>query len=235
MPACIWPQEYEIGFVGDHLGPLLEKTQTPTKIWVLDHNYNLWGRVICTLDNPEVAKYADGVAWHGYVGNPEMMNKVREAHPDAKMHWTEGGPDYTAPDYATDWAHWSETFTGVLRNWCRSITAWNLALDENGKPNIGPFSCGGTVTIDSGTKKVIRSGQYYAFAHYSRAIRRGAHRFDSSGQLADLSHVAAENPDGQKVVVLTNRGEARNVELRLGKQTAQVPLSANSIATLAWS
>jgi len=31
------------------------------------------------------------------------MSKVQDAHPDAAMHWTEGGPDYTAPDYLTDW------------------------------------------------------------------------------------------------------------------------------------
>ncbi len=26
MPACLWPQEYEIGFVKNHLGPLLQQT-----------------------------------------------------------------------------------------------------------------------------------------------------------------------------------------------------------------
>src|SRR5579864_3176807 len=37
MPACLWPQEYEIAFVKNHLGPLLEKSNVSTKIWVLDH------------------------------------------------------------------------------------------------------------------------------------------------------------------------------------------------------
>ena len=55
-------------------------------------------------------------------------------HPDADMHWTEGGPDYASPDYATDWAKWEHTFTGALRNWRRSITGWNLALDEHRRP-----------------------------------------------------------------------------------------------------
>ncbi|MGA7907095.1 MAG: twin-arginine translocation signal domain-containing protein, partial [Candidatus Sulfotelmatobacter sp.] len=51
MPACIWPQEYEIAFVGEHLGPLLKENDVATKIWILDHNYNLWGRAIAELDN----------------------------------------------------------------------------------------------------------------------------------------------------------------------------------------
>ncbi len=51
MPACIWPQEYEIEFV-QHLGPALRENGLTTQIWILDHNYNLWGRAVCTIDNP---------------------------------------------------------------------------------------------------------------------------------------------------------------------------------------
>ena len=53
MPACSWPQEYEMGFVKNHLGPVLQKNGLSTKIWILDHNYNLWGRAICELDDAE--------------------------------------------------------------------------------------------------------------------------------------------------------------------------------------
>ena len=174
MPACIWPQEYEIEFVCDHLGPVLQKQGLSTKIWILDHNYNLWGRAVAELDDPGLRRYCDAIAWHGYVGTPEMMTRAHDAHPEAGMHWTEGGSDYTSPDYLTDWATWGKTFTAVLRNWCQSITAWNLALDEKGRPNIGPFPCGGLVTIDSETREITRSGQYWAFAHFSQTIRRGS-------------------------------------------------------------
>jgi len=102
MPACIWPQEYEIEFV-NHLGPLLKKNGLATKIWILDHNYNLWGRATCELDDPGVREFCQDVAWHGYVGSADMVDKVHEAHPNVAMHWTEGGPDYTSPDYLTDW------------------------------------------------------------------------------------------------------------------------------------
>jgi glucosylceramidase len=93
MPACIWPQEYEIQFVRDHLGPLLEKAGIQTKIWILDHNYNLWGRAICTLEDEKLRDYANAVAWHGYYGTPDMMSKVQDTYPEIEMHWTEGGPD----------------------------------------------------------------------------------------------------------------------------------------------
>ncbi|HUJ33481.1 MAG TPA: glycoside hydrolase family 30 beta sandwich domain-containing protein [Candidatus Acidoferrum sp.] len=234
MPACIWPQEYEIAFVTNHLGPLLESSAVPTKIWILDHNYNLWGRAVDELSDSKLRKYCDAVAWHGYAGTPDMMSKVHDAYPEVDMFWTEGGPDYTAPDYLTDWCKWGTTFTEVLRNWCRSMTAWNLALDERGRPNIGPFSCGGVVTINSQTKEITRSGQFWALAHYSRVIRRGARRFDSQSSAADLQHVAAENPDGRHVLVVTNPGPARTIELRLANLAAQLSLKENSLTTLAW-
>jgi glucosylceramidase len=234
MPACIWPQEYEIEFVRDHLGPLLEKQGMPIKIWLLDHNYNLWGRAMCTLEDDKLRKYANAVAWHGYYGTPDMMSKVHDAYPEAEMHWTEGGPDYTDPGYLTDWCKWAGTFGRALNNWCRSITAWNLALDEQGRPNIGPFPCGGVVTINSQNKEITRSGQYWAFAHYSRVIRRGARRFESRSAAVDLQHVALENPDGQQVLVVTNPGPARTIELRLANMAAVVPLQANSVTTMVW-
>jgi len=206
MPACLWAQEHEIEFVQNFLGPALRKAGSGTKIWVLDHNYNLWGRAIDELSNPAAAEYIDGIAWHGYVGEPSSMTRVHEAFPQKNAYWTEGGPDITAPDYQTDFSKWSETYNGILNNWARSITAWNVALDEKGKPNIGPFPCGGVVTVDNATRKITRSGQYWAFAHYSRAIRRGARRIGCEGVIENVSHAAFANPDGSSAVVLTNLG-----------------------------
>jgi glucosylceramidase len=234
MPACLWGQEYEIEFVRDHLGPLLESSGQPTKIWILDHNYNLWGRVLDSLEDEKLRKYVNAVAWHGYYGTPDMMSKVHDVYPQVEMHWTEGGPDYTNPDYLTDWCKWAGTYSTVLRSWCRSITAWNLALDELGRPNIGPFPCGGVVTINSQSREITRSGQYWAFAHYSRVVRRGARRFDSQSSTADLRHVALENPDGQQVLVLTNTGLAKTIDMRLADMAASVDLKENSVTTLAW-
>jgi len=235
MPACIWPQEYEIEFVRDHLGPLLEKQGLSTKIWILDHNYNLWGRAVAELDNTGLRKYCNAIAWHGYVGTPEMMTRAHEAHPDAEMYWTEGGPDYTSPDYLTDWVKWGQTFTAALRNWCRSVTGWNLALDELGRPNIGPFPCGGLVTIHSQTGEITRSGQYWAFAHLSRVIRRGARRFDSESALTGISHAAFANPDGTQALVVTNPGPAKAATVQMGAMKADIALDKDSVTTWVWS
>jgi glucosylceramidase len=241
MPACLWGQEYEIEFVKSYLGPLLRKAGSPTKIWVLDHNYNLWGRAVDELSDPDAYEFIDGIAWHGYAGDVSAMTRVHDAFPRKNAYWTEGGPDYTAPDYQTDFAQWAETFNGIFQNWARSITAWNIALDEKGKPNIGPFSCGGMITIDSATHKVTRSGQYWAFAHYSKHVRRGAKVIATNGvgtdaaNTAQVSHAGFRNPDGSFVVVLANRGAEKRVQLVLGTNALEVDLPADSVHTLQWA
>ena len=235
MPACVWAQEAEIDFVGDYLGPKLENAKLPIKIWLLDHNYSLWGRAICELEDDDVRKYASGIAWHCYSGMADMISKAHDAYPDAEMHFTEGGGNLDEPHYLDNWAKWSAVLSGALRNWCRSLTVWNLTLDESGKPNIGPYPCAGLVTIHSQTKELTRIGLYWALAHYSRAIKRGARRIDSQTQAANLDHVAVENPGGQKVLVLTNPGPARSVQLEVAGSRAVVPLRENSVSTLTWS
>jgi len=238
MPACLWAQENEISFVEKFLGPALRKAGSPTKIWVLDHNYNLWGRAIGELSVPGAYEYIDGIAWHGYVGEPSAMTRVHEAFPEKNAYWTEGGPDITAPDYLTDFAKWTETFNGILNNWARAITAWNLALDEKGNPNIGPFPCGGVITVDNATRKVTRSGQYWAFAHFSKHVRRGARVFQTNGvggAVNGVSHAGFRNPDGSFVVVLSNRGQEKQVQLLLGSKTLDIELPAESVHTLQWS
>jgi len=235
MPACTWSQECDTEFIVEHLGPLFEKTNTPTKIWILDHNFVYWGRVTSQLDDPDFRRYANSVAWHAYTGDPSMASKVHAAHPDAEMYYTEGSTDYNDPHYQDDWTKWSKTYTDVLNNWCRAGVAWNMATDERGKPNIGPYPCGGILIINPRTQEVIRSGQYWALAHFSRMIRRGARRFESQSQAANLVHVAVENPSGQKTLILTNLGAARTVQVNQGLRSALVPMEENSIASLVWN
>ena len=208
MPATYWPPEIEADFVRDHLGPLLRQKHDPVQIWLLDHNYDLWKRVRWQMLDVELHKYVAGVAWHGYVGTPDMMSRLHDVEPELPFYWTEGGPDYVDPKYSYDWTRWGSVFTDALRNWCRCIITWNLMLDQQGKPNIGPFQCGGMVTLkEDGT--LIYSGQYWALRHFSQHVQRGAVRIASQSEASELKHVAFRNLDGSHVVILTNTGEER--------------------------
>lgn len=233
MPACAWPQDYEADFLTMHLGPLFQRAGVATKIWIIDHNYNLWGRAMGELETPDVRKYTNAIAWHGYVGEPKWIGRVQNAFPDVEMYWTEGGPDYKSPDYAREWVKWGETFATILQNSCRSITVWTLASDENGRPYVGAGASGigGAILINSRTHEISYSGMFWALGHFSKFIRRGAKRIDSQGEVG-VSHCAFENPDGSLVVVVTNSGPKQDFRIQLLDKIAAVRLPADSITTL---
>ena len=231
MPATFWAPEVEADFLRDHLGPLLKKKGDKTQIWLLDHNYDLWKRVRWQLRDPALRPFVDGVAWHGYVGTPDMMSRLHDTEPNLPFYWTEGGPDITDPKYTYDWTRWGTLFTQAIANWCRCLITWNLMLDPRGKPNIGPFSCGGLVTLNADFS-LTYSGQYWALRHFSQHVRRGAVRLASHSDASELQHIAFRNPDGSLVVVLTNTGEERTLQLALSEGTVEVPLARQSMATV---
>lgn len=262
MPAAAWPQEYEVAFVGKHLGPAIEKAGLGTRIWLLDHNYNLWGRVFNTLEDPNVFKYADGVAWHPYVGAAEAMTRIHNAYPTKGAYITEGGFELSAgkgkiefaatPGPMTEGAGTAEArprrddaaaivqsglgATHALRNWARCMIDWNVVLDETGHPNIGPFDLNGTLTVDSKSHQVTRRGpNYWAIKHLNHIAPRGSTVIASEGDASGVAHVAFLNPDGRKGLLLTNAGAARKVHVRNGGRMVEVALPANSLTNLSWT
>ena len=54
------------------------------------------------------------------------------------------------------------------------------------------------------------------------------------GDSAGVDHVAFENPNGQKILVLTNSRRRENRNLKQSNKTAELTLPAESITTLIW-
>ncbi|MGC1462812.1 MAG: glycoside hydrolase family 30 beta sandwich domain-containing protein [Terracidiphilus sp.] len=254
-PSCLLSQEDEILFVQRYLGPLLRKSGNSTRIWILDHNFNLWGRAIAELSDPQLNEYVDGVAWHGYAGDPSGMTQVHNAFPKKNTYFTEiDFAQFPSQDPMNNWADWGEWANCVMRNWAQSLTVWNLALDEKGHPYIGhpdpedhmenwPTVGAAPLTVWNDTHKVERSGEFWMFAHFSRHVRRGAKVFETDGlgdsaaqtSTSKVSHVGFRNPDGSHVVVLANTGQQTGTQVVLGKSAVNLDLPANSVYTLQWS
>lgn len=238
MPACTWTKELEIEFVRDHLGPALwDADFAHVGVWMIDHNYDLEQRAIDTMNDEALRQYSDSIAWHGYGGSADAVSRVRDVHPAVDHHFTEFNTFLGAPHYKTDWTFWGTQIGEAMRNWIKDYVMWNVALDEEGKPNIGPFNCGGVVTIDSKTGEITRSGGYYGLGHYSRYIKRNAWCVESTGNLEKLIHVAFTNPDGTKVLVLSNAGAERTVTIECidnAQGIADIRIDADSVTTLFW-
>ena len=91
------------------------------------------------------------------------------------------------------------------------------------------------MAIHSQTREITRSGQYWCLAHFARAIRRGARRFDSESTLTGISHAAFANPDGTRVLVVTNSGPAQTATVQMGALQADTALDKDSVTTWVWS
>jgi len=91
----------------------------------------------------------------------------------------------------------------------------------------------GLVSFDSKSKQLSYSGNYYAFPHYSKLIQRGARVFASSGTLPDIVHVAAENPDKSRVLVVTNSNSSieGQIQCTLGAFSLKISVPPDSITS----
>ena len=230
MPACIWHPDIEAKFI-IALKKRLEAEGIDVKVWMNDHNFSYWRKVLWQLDTyPEIRKYCDGAAFHYYDGSPEDIDNVCLKYPELEYHFTEGGPRLY-DNYATDWCKWGIVISKALKHGCATFTGWNLMLDEIGGPNIGPFFCGGLVTRNSINGELSYSGQYRAFGHFSKFIKRGAEIFPAAtskkgstlfafpDEEKPAEICAALNPDGKFILTVTNPShEKRQLQYyRFGK------------------
>ncbi len=161
-----------------------------------------------------------------------------------KLHFTEGGPRLFE-HYGDDWCKWTGMMAKTMTNHFSSFTGWNLLLDENGNPNIGPHPCGGLVTRNSRDGSLSYSGQFKSFTHTARFMQKGAkilgfelrepkHCYSKYyGGNSDIVMSVFENPDGTRVYVFVNGDtERKQVQIEENGQLYYVPLLPDSVSTV---
>ena len=217
MPACYWHPDTEAEFAVKMRKALNENGFEDLDIWLMDHNFDLWRRVLYQLSDEEVRRAASGVAWHPYGGHPEAVRWVGNRYPQMGHHWTEGwyipaaarndGDNFvTSYTVTKGYATCARGFLQAINNGIQSITVWNIVLDEDGAPNVGPFNCRGTIEINRGSGQIKRSHEYYALAHFSKFVKRGAKRLVVNPIMMpdNFDAAAFENPDGSVVMIVAN-------------------------------
>ena len=239
-PSMGMSAEEQKNFIKNNLGPLFQRAAVDTKIIIYDHNWDNTQYAISILNDPAANAYVAGSAFHAYGGDVSAMSVVRNAHPDKGLYFTEISGGEWATDFSSN-LQWNmaNIFIGTTKNWSKTALLWNLALDENfGPQNNGCSDCRGVVTINSSTGAVTRNVEYYAIGHFSKFIRNGAHRVQSSTSagIPNVDFVAFKNPDGSVVIVLSNTAaEPRTVTVRESQAQINVSLPAESVATITWT
>jgi glucosylceramidase len=167
------------------------------------------------------------------------MSIVHNAHPDRGLYFTEISGGEWATNFS-DNLQWNMTniFIGTTKNWSKNVLLWNLALDQDhGPKNNGCQDCRGVVTINSNTGSITRNVEYYSIGHFSKFVKPGAFRISSTSfeSSTKLDHVAFLNPDGSKVVVVSNdNATVRSFVIKTGTSQVAYSLPGNSVSTIVW-
>lgn len=173
-----------------------------------------------------------GVSWHGYdAHDPNAQTSVYNAYPGTEVLETEhsGGPDWAVE--ITDLG--SGTAIDALRNWSRTVSFWNIALDANGGPKIGNgCACAAPVTTDGAN--VSYNADYYVLGHFSKFVKPGALRIDSN-VVGTVNNVAFENPDHSVALIADNTGSsAQTFQVSYKGSSFGYTLPAGAMATFTW-
>lgn len=228
-------------FVGEHLGPVIQKSGLGTRILGWDHNWDQWNYPIEVLNDPKARAALSGIAFHCYGGNVAAQSQIKDSFPEKDLYFTECSGGFWANNFG-DNLKWNmeNLLIGATRNWAKTVLLWNLALDEKGGPHLGGCgNCRGVVTIRSDTGAVEKNVEYYVLGHYGKAVRQGAFRIASNtynAPASDLQSVAFKNPDGSKaLIVLNSSASALTFKVKENGSSFYTTLPAGAVATYRWT
>jgi len=238
--SCVWTGEEEGIFAANYLRPTLDKYGFgEAKIMIWDHNKErVMERARTSFSVPGADKAIWGIAHHWYSGDHfDNLRMAHELFPDKPLVATENSGNGSIIG-STNW--WStveryakETIVN-FNNFTSAAVAWNLILDQDGRP-VHNRGTGGSspITVDTAKKDFVIRSTYYTNGHFSKFIKRGAVRIGSSVYNDAVKAAAFCNPDGEIVVVVLNTTERdAKPKIRLNNCTADFSMPAKSLLTL---
>jgi len=204
-------------------------------VQLIGHDDN-WSQSDRAIELLRGASALSGVAFHCYRGDPSSQSAVHDATgKDIYLSECTGGDWGLGFAGDLDWAVRNLVIDG-FRNWARTLTLWNVALDPSHGPHTGGCTdCRGLLTVDPSTGRSSANPEYYALGQVAKFVRPGAVRVSSSDDIAGLRSVAFRNRDGSHVLVVLNDGwSSTTFQIGWSGQYARSALPAGGVATFTW-
>lgn len=222
--TCYYSPEDERELIEKYLIKALdEEGLSDLKIIIWDHNKErVYDRAKKVLESDAVRERVWAVGHHWYTG--DHFDGLRLVHEvlDKPLISTEfcGTIDCDRIEMAERYA---KEITGDFNNFGIGVCDWNLILSQNGGPyhnrNEKTVSIPGVVhddveggclapiLYDNEKKELIVTPVYYYMGHFSKFVKRGAKRLAVSKYDERLFVTAFENPDGERVMIITNTAD----------------------------
>lgn len=224
FPSCCWTATSLAHFIGDYLGPAMEKQGVEVMFGTMERANE--ALVDTILSDPACGKYVKGVGfqWAGKGAVPG----IHERYPKLRLYQTEqecgdGRNDWKSAMYA-----WS-LMQHYLNNGVTAYMYWNISLDEGGISRWG-WAQNSLVVVDPVLKSFRYTPEYYVMKHVSHYVQPGARKLETRGAYTNL--LAFHNPDGSVAVVLANEtSDDRRVTFRVDDRVYMPFVKAHSLNT----
>jgi glucosylceramidase len=226
-PSMYMSSQMQANFIKTALGPVFKKRNINTKIIVYDHNCDHPEYAIDLLNDLETKQYVTGSAFHLYNGDISALSKVKAAHPDKDLYFTEQWTGYKG-DFAGDFMwHVKNVILGAVNNHAKTAIEWNLANDPTYGPHTpgGCTECLGALTISG--QDIIRNQSYYIVMQAARFVPAGSIRLGIEVP-ESIQASAFKRPDGKIVLLIQNEGRKKNISVE--KVNLEIP--AESVLTI---
>ncbi len=241
-PTEAFSSSEEKSFIGSYLGPALQANNLNTKIFGYEHNWNDTTYPESILGDPTAGPYVAGTSWHCYAGSVSAQSTVQAAYSN-KGAWFTECTGSVGSVFAGDLAwNMENLIIGTTRNWARSVSEWNLVLDQNSGPqNGGCANCRGFVTLNDSVSPstLTYNVEYYAYGHAAKFVLPGAYRIQSNSASAGgggIEDVAFQNPDDSiALIVLNDGGSSTTFNVSWDNESFTYTLPGGAVATFTWS
>lgn len=233
----------------DHVVPALEASGVSMELMLGETSARSWAAdwFPPLVEDPALRPAIAAIAFHGY--DFADFDRVAEMHarwPEIPLWQTEICCMPLVPRFSFgDLVFYAEQLIRDVESGVAAWLYWNMILDETGGPwaispphrnpdgNFQPA----LVTIHRTTHEVDYTGPFWGLAHFSRWVRPGAVRIETTPTVADgVRVVSFRGEDGGLIaVVLNTAAEARSPVLVHRGRGARIELPAGSIATVRWT
>ena len=239
----------------DHVGPALQRSGLQTKLMMSEAPERLAAseRFPIVLDDAAARKFVSVVAYHGYdFKNYDKIADLEKKYPDIPFWMDEvcyayeaGYPkDKKLPIYKFDDGDaWGNVIFNDLEAGTSAWLYWNAILDETGGPwavspvhgNPDPNIQHPVVIINKKTHEITYTGLYYYLAHFSKFVRPGAKRVQTTGSVKGVRIMAFQTLQGGHVAqILNSSNDGAEINLEWQGKTVHLILPAGSITTARW-
>jgi glucosylceramidase len=239
----------------DFVGPALQQSGLSTKLMMSEAPERIvaYKRYHEVLDDPATRKFISVVAYHGYdfknYDKIAELEKKYSAFPfwmDELCYAYEAGypKDKKLPIYEfDDGDKWGNIIFNDLEAGTSAWLYWNAILDETGGPwaispvhgNPDPNAQHPVVIINKSTHEITYTGTYWYLAHFSKFVRPGDVRVETTGKAKGVRVMTFQTPeDGYVAELLNSRNENAGVNVVAKGKTLYLTLPARSITTATW-